>query len=254
MGQARDPVQRPRGRPPRWTRSAQYLKNDKYVNGGLGDVKSIATHHVPGRRPADPRGHLLAAPPGELLRGQLARGHQGGRGRRRLRVLPARARTPDAKPVLGGGEFVDGVRRPARGQGVPDLPVAATPGPTPRPSSGGSGWVSANKGLEARATLSAARSTSCRSTILQDPNAVFRFDGSDLMPAASAPTRSGSRPRAGSPVRTPSRRWTTSKRPGRSRSDRRWAGRDGRRSPAPTRPASPLPQEVRVTCSRRDHR
>jgi alpha-glucoside transport system substrate-binding protein len=35
------------------------LKNPEYVNGGYGDVRSIADHVVPGRRPADPRGRVL---------------------------------------------------------------------------------------------------------------------------------------------------------------------------------------------------
>ena len=53
------------------------LKNPKYVNGGFGDVKTIASTSFQDARSADPRRHVLHAPPGVVLRGQLARGHQG---------------------------------------------------------------------------------------------------------------------------------------------------------------------------------
>ena len=68
-------------RPRRSTRSVTYLKNDTYVNGGLGDVKSIATTTFQDAGLPILEGQLLAAPPGELLRGQLAGGHEGRRGR-----------------------------------------------------------------------------------------------------------------------------------------------------------------------------
>ncbi len=74
---------------------------------------------LPGRRPADPRRQLLHAPPGVVLRRQLARGHRGGRGRRRLRVLPA----PDQRGVRQPGPGCRRVRRRvlrrAPGAGVP---------------------------------------------------------------------------------------------------------------------------------------
>ena len=46
----------------------------------------------------------------------------------------------------------------------------------------GGGWVSANKGLDIDNLVSPIDKLSVQ--ILQDPKAVFRFDGSDLMPAA----------------------------------------------------------------------
>ena len=158
------------------------LKNDEYVNGGFGDVKSIATHGVHRRRPPDPRRQVRHAPPGHLLRGQLARGHRRGRGRRRLRVLPAADERRLGKPVLGGGEFVtafsDSPRcRPSR----PTCPAASGPTRRPRPPPNG-GWVSANKGLDVANVASPIDKLSVE--ILQDPDAVFRFDGSDLMPGA----------------------------------------------------------------------
>ncbi|MCW2137707.1 hypothetical protein BXY51_002250 [Actinoplanes cyaneus] len=45
-----------------------------------------------------------------------------------------------------------------------------------------SGWVSANKGLKVENLTNPIDALSAK--ILQDPNAQFRFDGSDQMPAA----------------------------------------------------------------------
>ncbi len=52
------------------------LKNEKYVNGGFGNVKTIASTSFQDARPADPRRLVLHAPPGLVLRGQLAGGHE----------------------------------------------------------------------------------------------------------------------------------------------------------------------------------
>ena len=82
------------------------LKNDKYVNGGIGDVKSIATTAFQEGGLPILDGKCAHAPPGGLLRRQLARGHRRGRGRRRLRLLPAHHERGLRQPVLGGGEFV----------------------------------------------------------------------------------------------------------------------------------------------------
>ena len=85
-------------------------------------------------------------------------------------------------PVLGGGEFVTAFSDRARGAGVPDLPVHG-PGPTrrPRPRRTAAG-SRANKGLDVEQPGQPDRQA--LGETLQDPDAVFRFDGSDLMPAA----------------------------------------------------------------------
>ncbi len=85
------------------------------------------------------------------------------------------------KPVLGGGEFVAAFADRPEVQAFQTYlssdiwaneKAKVTPG----------GWVSANTGLDIANLKSPIDQLSAE--ILQDPNAVFRFDGSDLMPGA----------------------------------------------------------------------
>jgi len=86
------------------------------------------------------------------------------------------------KPVLGGGEFVatfrdaPEVKAFAAFLASPDWANAKAKATT------GGGWVSANKGLDPNNLVSPIDQQSAK--ILQDPKAVFRFDGSDMMPSA----------------------------------------------------------------------
>ncbi|PKW25563.1 ABC transporter substrate-binding protein [Phycicoccus duodecadis] len=86
------------------------------------------------------------------------------------------------KPVLGGGEFVatfrdaPEVKAFAAFLASPDWANAKAKATT------NGGWVSANKGLDVANLVSPIDQQSAK--ILQDPAAVFRFDGSDQMPSA----------------------------------------------------------------------
>src|SRR4051794_35503154 len=157
------------------------LKNDDYVNGGIGDVSSIATT-------AFQDGGL------PILDGKCAMHRQASfyaanwpEGTKVAEdgdifafYLPGK--TEADKPVLGGGEFIAAFSdRPEVKAFQTYLStdtwannkVAATPN---------GGWVSANKGLDATKLTSPIDKLAAG--ILQDPKAVFRFDGSDQMPAA----------------------------------------------------------------------
>ncbi len=157
------------------------LKNDKYVNGGIGDVKSIATT-------AFQEGGL------PILKGECAMHRQAsfyaaqwGDGvdvSENGDVFAFYLPTIDpaaGKPVLGGGEFVAAFADRPEVQAFQTYlssdiwaneKAKVTPG----------GWVSANTGLDINNLKSPIDQLSA--TILQDPDAVFRFDGSDLMPGA----------------------------------------------------------------------
>ena len=83
------------------------------------------------------------------------------------------------KPVLGGGEFTVAFADRPEVQKVQTY-LASAEYANSRAKLGNS--VSANKGLDVTNVPNPIDKLSVE--ILQDPNTVFRFDGSDLMPAA----------------------------------------------------------------------
>ncbi|MEV6347874.1 ABC transporter substrate-binding protein [Actinoplanes sp. NPDC051851] len=156
-----------------------YLKNDKYMNGGLGDVKSIATTTFQdGGLP--------------ILDGQCSLHRQASF---YAANFPKDAKVAEdgdvfafylpgtdanTKPVLGGGEFVLAFSdRPEVKAFQYYLSTDTWANIKAKLSSG---WVSANKGLDVNNLTNPIDKLSAQ--ILQDPNATFRFDGSDMMPAA----------------------------------------------------------------------
>ncbi|WP_456844825.1 ABC transporter substrate-binding protein [Cellulomonas sp. P5_C6] len=162
-----------------------YLKNDKYVNGGFGDVTSIAsTAFQDGGLP--------------ILDGQCALHRQASfyaanwpEGTKVAEdgdvfafYLPGES--ADDHPVLGAGEFVTAFSDRPEVQALQtfwstdawaNIKAKASSDDT------GGGWVSANKGLDTANLVNPIDLLSAK--ILQDPNTVFRFDGSDRMPAAA---------------------------------------------------------------------
>jgi len=156
-----------------------YLKNDKYVNGGLGDVKSIASttfqdgglpilentcemHRQASFYAANfPKGTKVAED-GDVF----------------AFYLPGKDATN--KPVLGAGEFV--VAFADRPEVKAFQTYLSTDVWANTKAKLSSGWVSANKGLDPANLTNPIDKLA--GTILLDPKATFRFDGSDQMPAA----------------------------------------------------------------------
>ncbi|MDQ1701245.1 MAG: alpha-glucoside transport system substrate-binding protein [Frankiaceae bacterium] len=161
------------------------VKNDKYVNGAFGGVDSIATTTfkeaglgISTKGGATPTCALMrqasfyaanfpagtnVAPDGDAF----------------AFYLP----TIDAslgKPVLGAGTFI------AAFNDKPEVVALRTYMATKEYSTGrvklGTGWVSGNKNVPIDAYSSAIDKLSAQ--LLQDPKVTFRFDASDLMPAA----------------------------------------------------------------------
>lgn len=156
------------------------LKNDKYVNGGFGDVKSIAT--TPFTDAGLP-----------ILKGQCALHRQAGfyaanwqegtdiseNGDVFAFYLPTM--TQDfGQPVLGGGEFVAAFSDAPEVQAFQTYLSSDVWANEKAKATPGGGWVSANKGLDINNLTSPIDQLSAK--IFQDPAAVFRFDGSDQMP------------------------------------------------------------------------
>jgi alpha-glucoside transport system substrate-binding protein len=158
------------------------LKNEDYVNGGFGDARSIAsTEFTDGGLP--------------ILDGECAMHRQASfyaanwpdgtdvseNGDAFAFYLPPMSED-FGSPILGGGEFVTAFSDAPEvqalmtyisgGEWVNEKGKATTRG----------GFVSANKNLDVANVASPIDKLSVE--ILQDPKAVFRFDGSDLMPGA----------------------------------------------------------------------
>ena len=159
------------------------LKNPKYVNGGYGDVKSIATttfqdgglpildgkcamHRQASFYAANfPAGTKIAENGGDVFAFYLPTTNEN-----------------NGKPVLGAGNFIAAFRSAPEVQAFQTYLSTDTWANEKGKATPNGGFVSANKGLDINNVASAIDQASVK--ILQDPNAVFRFDGSDLMPAA----------------------------------------------------------------------
>lgn len=156
-----------------------YLKNDKYVNGGFGGVKSIATTTF------QDAGLPVFSRQCEMHRQasfyavswpKAARIAQDGD----VYAFYLPGTDTDTKPVLGGGEFVLAFSNRPEVQAFQTYLSSDTWANVKARLS--SGWVSANSGLDQDNLTSPIDKLAA--TILADPKTVFRFDGSDQMPAA----------------------------------------------------------------------
>ncbi|HWS35911.1 MAG TPA: ABC transporter substrate-binding protein [Actinoplanes sp.] len=156
-----------------------YLKNEAYVNGGLGDVKSIAgvTFQDAGLPILD--GACSLHRQASFYAANFPKTKKVAEdGDVFAFYLPGE--TADSKPVLGGGEFVVAFADRPEVKAFQTYLSSDTWANAKAKLS--SGWVSANKGLDPNNLTNPVDKLSAE--ILQDPNATFRFDASDLMPAA----------------------------------------------------------------------
>ncbi|GAA2480815.1 ABC transporter substrate-binding protein [Winogradskya humida] len=156
-----------------------YLKNPAYVNGGLGDVKSIATatfqeaglpilegtcslHRQASFYAANFPKETKVAEDGDVF----------------AFYLPGKDAT--SKPVLGGGEF--NLAFADRPEVKAFQTYLSTDTWANIKAQASQGWISANKGLDTSKVSNPIDKLSA--DLLQNPSTTFRFDGSDQMPAA----------------------------------------------------------------------
>ncbi len=158
-----------------------FMKNDKYFNGGLGNIKSIAsTTFQDGGLPIL-EGNCSLHRQASFYAANWPEGTKVAEdGDVFAFYLPGK--TADEKPVLGGGEFIAAFADRPEVQAFQtylstDDWANAKAKATPL-----GGWVSANKGLDAANLVSPIDKLAAET--FQDEGAVFRFDGSDQMPAA----------------------------------------------------------------------
>jgi len=158
-----------------------YLLNPNYVNGGFGDVKSIATTTWQDAGAPVLKNQCAMYKQGSFYAGIWAKGtNVAQNGDVFAFYFPSKDTA--RKPITGGGSFLTAFADRPEVQAVEaylsspewvNEKVAVTPG---------GGWVSANTAMDVTKLTNPIDALSGQ--ILQDPKTVFRFTGSDLMPAA----------------------------------------------------------------------
>ncbi|HEX3003593.1 MAG TPA: ABC transporter substrate-binding protein [Angustibacter sp.] len=158
------------------------LKNPAYVNGGFGDVKTIAstTFQEAGQPILD--GSCWMHRQASFYAANWPEGTKVAEdGDVWAFYFPA-IDPSKGKPVLGGGEFIAAFSDRPEVQAFQTYLSTDTWANNKAKATPNGGWVSANKGLDVNNLVSPLDKLSAQ--ILQDPKAQFRFDGSDQMPGA----------------------------------------------------------------------
>ncbi len=158
------------------------LKNEKYVNGGFGDVKSIATTEFTDAGLPILKDECAMHRQASFYAANWPEGTKVAEdGDVFAFYLPAMG-DEFGQPVLGGGEFVAAFSDEPQVQAFQTYLASDTWANEKAKATPGGGWVSANKGLDVNNLASPIDRLSAET--LQNPEAVFRFDGSDQMPGA----------------------------------------------------------------------
>jgi len=160
------------------------LKNSKYVNGGIGDVKSIATTAFQkGGLPIETGDCFLHAQ-ASFYAANWDKGTKVGPDGDVYAFYEPPFSDQFGKPVEASGEFVTAFADRPEVQAVQEY--LATPdwarSRIAVTNDTGGGWISANKGIKADDYKSDVDKLSFE--IVTDPDAVVRFDASDLMPSS----------------------------------------------------------------------
>ncbi|WP_406072429.1 ABC transporter substrate-binding protein [Micromonospora sp. NBC_01638] len=160
-------------------RAGTILKNEKYVNGGFGGVKSITTTSFQEAGVPITNGKCAMHRQASFYANQFPEGTKvAADGDAFAFYFPA-IDAAKGKPVLGAGEFVVAYADRPEVQAVQTY-LASAEYVNSRAKLGN--WVTANNKLDIANVASPIDKLSVQ--ILQDKSGVFRFDGSDLMPAA----------------------------------------------------------------------
>ena len=161
-------------------RDGAILKNPKYVNGGYGDVKSIATTTFQDGGLPILQGKCALHRQASFYAANWPKGTDVSENGDVFAFYLPVTNQDNGKPVLGGGEFVAAFNKRPEVQAFQAYLSSDTWANEKAKATPGGGWVSANKGLDPNNLVSPIDKLSAET--LQDPNAVFRFDGSDQMP------------------------------------------------------------------------
>jgi alpha-glucoside transport system substrate-binding protein len=162
---------------------AGWMKNSAWVNGGYGNVQTIATTTFQLAGKGIPTGQCYMLQQASFYEAQWAQFNKnikvGPDGDVFAFYLPA-IDPAFGKPVEGGGEFVTAFSARPEVQAVQTY-LSSSDWATSRVKVA-PGWVSANNGVDP--TLYTDPIDKLSAQFLTDPKATFRFDASDLMPSA----------------------------------------------------------------------
>ncbi|MGI5215051.1 ABC transporter substrate-binding protein [Plantactinospora sp. CA-290183] len=155
------------------------LKNEKYVNGGYGNVKSITTTSFQEGGLPILEGQCSLHKQGNFFANYLPEGTKIGPDGDIYAFYFPPIDPAKGKPALGGGEFVVAFADRPEVQAVRTY-LATGEYANARAKLGN--WITPNNKLDVANVSQAVDKLSME--ILLDKSAIFRFDGSDLMPAA----------------------------------------------------------------------
>jgi alpha-glucoside transport system substrate-binding protein len=159
---------------------ASYMHNPSFVNGGVGDVKSIATTTFQNAGLPILQSKCAMLQQASFYEAQWPKGTSVGPSGDVMAFYLPPVNPSVQKPVEGGGEFVTAFSDNAATQAVQnylsspewaDARIAVAPG-----------WVSANTKVQQSLYTDPIDKLSAQ--YLADTSATFRFDASDAMPAA----------------------------------------------------------------------
>ncbi|WP_433535403.1 ABC transporter substrate-binding protein [Micromonospora sp. CA-249363] len=160
-------------------RAGSILKNEKYVNGGFGGVKSITTTAFQEAGLPVTTGKCAMHRQASFYANQFPEGTKVDENGDAFAFYFPAIDPAKGKPVLGAGEFVVAYADRPEVQAVQTY-LASAEYVNSRAKLGN--WVTANNKLDIANVASPIDKLSVQ--ILQDKTGTFRFDGSDLMPAA----------------------------------------------------------------------
>jgi alpha-glucoside transport system substrate-binding protein len=156
------------------------LKNPKYVNAGIGDVRSIATTAFQkGGLPIE-KGQCMLHQQASFYAANWDKGYKVAPDGDLFAFYEPTMNDKFGKPIEGGGEFVGAFADRPEVEAL-QLYLASGEWATSR-AKVASGWVSANQKVDKTAFTDPVDALSVQ--LLTDPSATFRFDGSDAMPAS----------------------------------------------------------------------
>ncbi|MCX5210519.1 ABC transporter substrate-binding protein [Kitasatospora sp. NBC_00240] len=159
---------------------AGWMQNPAWVNGGIGDVKSIATTTFQDAGAPILAGKCAMLQQASFYQAQWPKGTKvAADGDVFAFHLPA-VNPAVPNPVEGGGEFLAAFSDRPEVQAVQNY-LSSSDWASSRVKTA-TGWVSANQGVDK--SLYTDPIDQLSASKLTDPTATFRFDASDLMPAA----------------------------------------------------------------------